>query len=87
MAVFVFVAACLLLYRYYATADIVEDGLFYRNELLSTEMLPFWKELGEEEISENKVKLIDEDEHNITRQELGHMGWTILHMMTGSFPE
>ena len=50
-------------------------------------MLPFWKELGEEEINENKEKLIDEGEHNITRQELGHMGWTILHMMTGSFPE
>lgn len=49
-------------------------------------MLPFWKELGEEEENENKVKLIEEGEHNITRQELGHMGWTMLHMMTGAFP-
>jgi len=31
--------------------------------------------------------IIDEGAHNISRQELGHMGWTILHMMTGSFPE
>jgi len=33
------------------------------------------------------VKLIEEGEHTITRPELGRMGWTILHMMTGSFPE
>lgn len=31
-------------------------------------MLPFWKELGEEEEREGKVKIIEEGEHNITRQ-------------------
>jgi FAD-linked sulfhydryl oxidase len=31
--------------------------------------------------------IIEEGAHNVSRQELGKMGWTMLHMMTGSFPE
>lgn len=49
-------------------------------------MFPFWKELYDEETSSDKQQLIEEGEHKITRQELGRMGWTILHMVTGSFP-
>ena len=33
------------------------------------------------------MQLIEKGEHEITRQQLGRMGWTMLHMMTGSFPE
>jgi hypothetical protein len=50
-------------------------------------MLPFWKELADDEIHKNGTMLIEEGEHQINRQELGRMGWTILHMMTGAFPE
>ena len=50
-------------------------------------MLPFWRDKANEEIGSNSTQLIEEGEHKISRSELGRMGWTMLHMMTGSFPE
>ena len=32
----------------FSTMSLVRDGLVYRNEIMSKEMLPFWKELADE---------------------------------------
>ena len=71
----------------FGTINYVRDGLFYRYEIMSKDMLPFWQDLAEEEKKKDTTQLIEKGEHEITRQQLGRMGWTMLHMMTGSFPE
>lgn len=79
------ISAIALLYVF-STIGLVKDGYNYREHIMTTEMLPFWKQLADEEEGKNGTAIIEEGEHKITRQELGHMGWTILHMVTGSFP-
>jgi len=37
----------------FSTIGLVRDGLFYREHIMSTEMLPFWKELAETETNKN----------------------------------
>lgn len=54
---------------------------------MNKELLPYWQQIAQEEENKNTTALIEEGEHKITRQELGRMGWTMLHMMTGSFPD
>ena len=48
VTIFAVIVASLALFRYYSTAELVNDGEFFRDELMSTDMLTFWKELGEE---------------------------------------
>jgi FAD-linked sulfhydryl oxidase len=33
------------------------------------------------------MKIITKGEHVISRKELGHNSWTLLHMVTGAFPD
>ena len=41
----------------------------------------------EEEQKNTGQAIIDKGEHHVSRQELGHNAWQLLHMMTGSFPD
>lgn len=52
------VAAVSLVYVF-STINLVRDGLFYRQEIMSKEMLPFWRELAEDEEGKNTTALIE----------------------------
>lgn len=57
---------------------------------MTFELIDFWKMSEEEQEAEQKdveKKILDQAEHKISRQELGHNSWTFLHMVTGGFPE
>ena len=41
----------------------------------------------ENEQSDKEKKILDSEQHHISRKELGHNSWTLLHMATGGFPE
>jgi hypothetical protein len=67
-----------------------QNGKFYRQELLSYELIDFWKRSAQEMIEEQNIKddqLISNDDHKISREQMGHNAWELLHMMTGSFPD
>lgn len=80
----------MVLYKWFsADKRYTEEGKFYRQELLSYELIDFWKRTPEqlnEEQAKTNDQLIENGKHEITREELGHNSWELLHMMTGSFP-
>lgn len=41
----------------------------------------------QEEQANATHNIIDKSEHQISRQQLGHQSWSLLHMITGAFPE
>lgn len=57
---------------------------------MTLELIDFWK-LNETQLEEEQNatgwKIINQTEHTMTREQLGHQSWTLLHMVTGGFPE
>lgn len=74
--------ALLLLSAYFIWG---QSQLLQNPHLPGFELHPFWQALAKEE--ETKKLIIEKGEHQISRQELGKMGWTLLHMISGSFPK
>ena len=57
---------------------------------MSFELIDFWKMTVydmENEQADKEKKILDSEQHHISRKELGQNSWTLLHMVTGGFPE
>lgn len=52
MGVAVAIAVVSLIYVF-STIGLVKDGMYYRNEILSTEMTAYWKQQAMDEMNKN----------------------------------
>ena len=67
------------------------------DNLVTFELHPFWKQAGKEQLEgedERKQKgdgspelLVNSTKAKVTREELGHNTWQLLHMISGTVPD